>query len=691
MPQFNIYSCLWLVFSLLLGLGYAFLLYRRKGSFSVESQKWLFSIRALSVSLICFLLYAPFIKLTEKTVEKPVIIFAQDNSSSLALVRPKDFDLKVYSAQIEEIRKKLSADYEVRALTIGEEVKSGSHYSFNESITDITSLFRYINDRFANRNVGAVILATDGIYNRGGNPQYQATAINAPVFTIALGDTVPKKDLLISNINYNTIAYTGNDFQVEVSIEAFLCRGKSSRLTVSDKTGRLFEKSFSINSNEFRLTLPLTLRASSKGIHRFTVKLASVGEELSTQNNTEDFFVEILDGKQKIVILANSPHPDVSALKQSIEANKNYEVKVILNAGLNITDLKDADLLILHQIPSLTVPATQLLQAAAQKPLLFILGAQSNIAAFSASQNLLQISPGGSLQEVTAGINSNFYTFVPDGKLLKEAPDLGPLLAPSGAYRIKSPASILFSQQIGHLLTDRPLLLLSDAFERKVGILAGEGIWRWRLNDFRINGSHELVDGLLSKIVQYLAGKDDKRKFRTYPSATTFGENDHVFLNAELYNDAYELINTPDVSVVIKSARNRSYPFVFSRTGNTYILDAGTLPPGEYSFTAQTEPGNNKKLYSEGKFVVIQQQAELRQTTANHHLLYTLAKQSGGEMITPRELDRLSDMVRKNELVKTISYEDRKFEDLINLKWIFFIIVSLLTIEWFSRKLDGEL
>ena len=186
-----------------------------------------------------------------------------------------------------------------------------------------------------------------------------------------------------------------------------------------------------------------------------------------------------------------------------------------------------------------------------------------------------------------------------------------------------------------------------------------------------------------------MVSKDDKRRFRVYPSKSTFNENERIILNAELYNDAYELVNTPDAQVTIKNNKNKSYPFLFTRSGNGYILDSGILPSGEYSFTSTTKLGE-KKYSAQGQFFVVQQQAEFRQTTANHQLLYNLSNLNNGEVVYPSDLDKLIDKIRANELIKTVSYEDKRFEELINLKLIFFLILALLSVEWFLRKRNGK-
>ena len=113
------------------------------------------------------------------------------------------------------------------------------------------------------------------------------------------------------------------------------------------------------------------------------------------------------------------------------------------------------------------------------------------------------------------------------------------------------------------------------------------------------------------------------------------------------------------------------------------------MPAGEYSYTAKTNLGKISHQ-ADGQFVVTEQQAEFKQSLANHQLLFTMAEQNSGKMLFPNQLNSLPEMIRKNETVKTISYEDRKYEELINLKFIFFLIVALLGVEWFLRKRNAE-
>lgn len=174
-----------------------------------------------------------------------------------------------------------------------------------------------------------------------------------------------------------------------------------------------------------------------------------------------------------------------------------------------------------------------------------------------------------------------------------------------------------------------------------------------------------------------------------YTNKVTFDENEHIILNATLYNDAYEPINSPDVAAQIRSENGKIFNYTFSKFGGGYRLDAGSLPAGNYTFVAETNFGN-QKYNAKGSFYVNELITEFQQTTANHQLLYTMASQNNGKMMMPDKLLSIFDEIVGNDQIKTIRYEDRSYEELINFKALFVFILLLLSIEWFLRKRNGE-
>ncbi|MFD0939575.1 hypothetical protein [Pedobacter boryungensis] len=678
---------------LLLGCLYAWLLYRKNQNLERNLKYTLTALRVLTIAAIAWLFFAPLVKLISYTPEKPIIVLAHDNSISVAQIEPVGFNKRKYQQDLQELANQLSTKYEVKTYSFSDSVKSGLNFSGNGKLSNGSLLFNQLNDELLNRNVGAVILAGDGIFNRGGNPLYELNKIKAPIYTVALGDTIPKRDVLIANVSYNNLVYLDNEFTLEVQLQAYESKGETTQLSVLENGIKIKEQSVSINSNSFVKDVQVKLKASKIGIQKYTINLSPLKNEITTKNNSQTVFIEVIDARQKVLIAAAAPHPDITAIKQAIELNKHYEVTVALADELNTVDANKYSLAILYQLPSTVNTNTALVNKIqeAKLPLWYIIGAQSNISAFNQVQKELNFSRiNGSLQEVFPYPDANFTAFNLDANSLKQLNDYDPLQMPFASLNINGNYTSVLNQRIGKVNTQNPLLFFMDDNGKKIGFLLGEGIWKWKLEEAKNEQSLPLFNELITKTVQYLSVKDDKRKFKVYSTKSTFDENENVVLNATLYNDAYESVNTPDVNVQVKNNDGKTFNYTFSKFGIAYRLDAGTLPQGNYTYVASTALGD-KKYKDSGAFYVNALIVEYQQTTANHQLLYTMAKQSGGKMIMPSNLLSLVNELEKSGQLKTISYEDRKYEELINLKWLFGLIVLLLSVEWFLRKRNGEI
>jgi len=690
---FSVTSVLSFLGCLALGLFYAWVLYRNNKNLDKKLQYSLTVIRVLVVTAIAWLLFAPLIKTLNYTLDKPVIIIGQDNSLSVGQVKAPGFDEKQYEQNLKALQDKLSDKYEVKTYHFSDQAADGLDFKNQGKLTDAAAFFRKVQDEYTNRNIGAVILATDGIFNHGGNPLYSINQSNAPVYTIALGDSIPKRDVLISNVNYNNIVYLDDDFTVEIQVQAFQSNGENTSLTIAQNGSKVAAQNIAISGNSFVKTIPVKLHAGKIGVQKYTVQLSTLPNEMTTRNNSQSFYVEVIDGRQKVLLAAAGPHPDLGVLKEAISLNKHYEAKLALADDLNATDPTKFDLIVLYQLPDVQNLSAGFLQKlkSVKKPIWYILGGQSNITAFNQLQSQVNLSSAnGSVQEVYPDFASGFTSFNLSEEDKKQFAAFDPLLAPFGRLTVNAGATPVFNQRIGKVSTQQPLLFFTNENGLKAGYLMGEGLWRWKLSEAENEAPQSVLNDLVSKTVQYLSVKDDKRRFKVFTSKAAYDENERIQFNATLYNDSYQAVNDPEVNLQVKNEAGKVFNYTFSKTETGYQLDAGTMPAGNYSYLANAEMGG-KKFSAIGSFYVNALIAEYQQTTANHQLLNTIATQSNGKLFMPANLLKIADEILKNENIKTISYEDRKYDELINMKWLFGLVLILLGTEWFLRKRNGEL
>lgn len=689
------YPSYYFIFCILAGLVYALVLYYRDRTFKEKSSwlNWLLgALRFLAVTSIATLLLSPLIKSVITETKKPVVILAQDVSESVGNTLDEAQNA-TYKAQFEQMRDNLAQQYEVKTYSFGNDVREGIDFEFKDKISNISEMLGKLYDMYSDQNLGAVVLATDGIYNEGSNPIYSSTKLSVPIYAIALGDTTAQKDLVLKRVFHNKIAYLGDKFSIQVDVAAINSSAQATNLKVAKivngKAQTLKNIPLTINKNDYFNTQEIIIDADKAGVQRFRISLDGIQGEVTTENNVKEIFVDVLDARQKILILANSPHPDVAAIKTSIETNKNYQVKIAYVNGFT-NNIQAYDFVILHQLPSQKYDISSIINQmnAKKTPRLFIVGAQSNLSAYNSYQNMLSISGNNSQSnEVQGTILSAFSLFTLDENVKNNLAKFPPLQAPFGEFKAGGEGSILLKQRIGKVNTDYPLLMLGEDKGIKTGVLAATGIWKWRLFDFLQFQSHTITEEVISKTVQYLTLKEDKRKFRVSTAKNIFNENEQLYFDAELYNNNYELINEPDVSITIKDTEGRDYNFTFNKSRNAYQLNAGILPVGNYKYTSKVF-SNGENLTYNGQFSIQPVQLEAYNTTADHGTLRLLSEEYGGAMYYTNQLNDLSEALTKKE-IKPVIYQTNKTRSVINLKWLFFLLLALLTFEWFMRRYNG--
>jgi hypothetical protein len=159
-------------------------------------------------------------------------------------------------------------------------------------------------------------------------------------------------------------------------------------------------------------------------------------------------------------------------------------------------------------------------------------------------------------------------------------------------------------------------------------------------------------------------------------------------LDAELYNDNYELINDPEVSITITDSKASKYPFVFNKTEKSYYLNASKLPVDHYFYSARVNRGD-KILTDQGEFTVSSLSVEKINTVANHNILFNLAKNRGGEMAYPATLNSLVSLLKEREDIKAVIYSQQRYKEILNFPFVLVLLLLLVSAEWFMRKRAG--
>ena len=221
--NFNLdYSAWWLIVIALISFGLTFLSYSNKKGFSELSninKGLMISFRFLSLFMLGFLLMGILFNTTKERVENPIFFVVTDNSKSMLNYKDSNRVLE----QVNNLKNKLKKDFGkklvIKEISIGSKLKTDETISFTESNSNLEKAFEYINTEYYNRNIGGIAFISDGNFNVGANPIYNAERIKlSPIFSFAVGDSIQKRDHLIRNIFHSNISFYKNKFRVEINI-----------------------------------------------------------------------------------------------------------------------------------------------------------------------------------------------------------------------------------------------------------------------------------------------------------------------------------------------------------------------------------------------------------------------------------------------------------------------------------------
>ncbi len=150
--------------------------------------KWLPGLlRFFTCFFTAALLLAPAFPLRQTEEEKPLLLWLQDNSSSMRTALGKDS--AAYRKKAADMKALWQKDYQVVSLGFGADISRDSIFKYDQKRTNIATALQSVIEQYRDHNIGAVILSSDGIYNEGLDPVYAPLGTAVPIYSIGLGDS----------------------------------------------------------------------------------------------------------------------------------------------------------------------------------------------------------------------------------------------------------------------------------------------------------------------------------------------------------------------------------------------------------------------------------------------------------------------------------------------------------------------
>ncbi|WP_420573396.1 VWA domain-containing protein [Kordia sp.] len=636
-------------------------------------------MRFLSVFALLLLLINPKFKQKSYYTEKLILTIAVDNSSSVAEL---GYDEKV-TAFVESLKnsKELQDKFEIDNYTFAKELKESDSINFTGSQTNINKALKDVNKLYKNA-IAPTILITDGNQTYGNDYQFLSSKIKQPIYPVIAGDTTTYVDLKIDQLNANKYAYLKNKFPVEVIATYTGNETIQTNLVLTADGKRLASQALTFSPTENSKVVNLNVSATKIGVQTLRATLTPLTEEKNTQNNTRYFAVEVIDQKVKIALVSDIIHPDLGAIKKSLESNELRGVDILKPAEAT-SKLNDYQLVILYQPNRKFEEVYQNIQRL-EKNIFTITGTQTDWNFLNNIQNSFRKEDLAETEEVQGQLNANYANFLIESIDFSDYP---PLENAFGEVEFNGAYEIILSQVISGVATDGALLATYTNQNTRSAILTGENIWKWRANSFLVQENFIEFDTFLGKLVQYLAS-NKKRERLTVGYESFYYGNREIQLTAQYFNPSYEFDPNANLTAIIKNKDTditTTYPMLLG--SGFYTVDLNNLPSGSYNFTVRAEGKNIRKS---GSFKILEFDIEKQFLNADAKRLETIAVKSNGKSFhIDNNVQTIISELTNDQRFKTIEKSNEKVVSLIDWKYLLALIAICLALEWFLRKYYG--
>lgn len=652
--------------------------YFYKASSKSKVTKLLAFLRFLSIFGILLLLINPILsRKTFETIKTPLAIVV-DNSKSIAELKADKTSKELFEKL--NANSDLKEKFDIQTYKFDSEFQSADEFDFKGNESKISEVAK--NLKSINKNLSyPTVLISDGNQTSGEDFVYSFDAKNK-VYPLVVGDTTTYPDLKVIQVNANKYAFHKNKFPVEVFLQYAGNKSINTNFSISQGNSVLSKQTLAFSPSRKSQVVNVLLPADKVGLQLFTATISSSESEKNKYNNTKKFAVEVIDQRTEVAIVSAINHPDVGALKRSIESNASCKVTIVKPKEIN--ELNKFNVLILYQPNG---EFKQLFESNKNTKLntWIITGNNTDYNLLNQYQNVLDFKMSSQKENYLASYESNFNLFALDNIGFENFP---PLENPFGTITSNENVSVLLTSRIRNVETNSPLLAFSDNQGSRSAFLLGENIWKWRGQTYLDKKEFNDFDLFVDKTIQFLATNNSKKSL-IVNHERFYNSGDALEITAQYFNKNYELDEKARLTISVTNTKTKQVKkYDLLRDSNAFKVNLDGLIAGQYTFTVKEL--NSNASYTSG-FEILDFDIEKQFVNPDLTKLKQLASQTNGIAFVPNQADDLVKTLLANEDYKAVQKAIVKKTPIIDWVWLLVLIAISLASEWFIRKYNGML
>jgi hypothetical protein len=587
--------------------------------------------------------------------------------------------------------------YQPEILTFGErlerQVDKQFEYLPDERITE----FDPLSDYWANNDLQAIFLFSDGVATSGVDPGALTGASRAPIYVVGVGDTARNVDLSILDVHYPLTMLEQERNNLAVRIRAVNATGRRSRLFIFNEDQLIHSELISFRSKESIQSFNVSIVGRLEAVH-FRVELMVFPEEINIENNRRELEIDVLPGRRQVALLTGGLSPNTSHINRGIREVRHAIVEhlVFIKGKWQGDEGKfwetPLDLIVLDNYPTTFLPEGHLDRLIAKidrdkSAVLLVEGPDNNNRDFIRLGRAL----GLPLKVVYENDNTSPSQLTPVGELpglsIQRGKYAGNSHAAFPAVNLVHAVDVRPNVNLSTVLMDNersPVVAYGIVDELKRALLLLPDLATTHMMLSRTNWQNYLQDILLA-LLEWELEPEGFSPYILQPDKRQYHLGEKVLLRGILRDRAGIKMLQPVLSVEIDG------PVSSKLVTLSYNFDSGEYEgefwpgdPGAYRMGMYQEESTIPHT-RETRFQVLTGRIELESITQDRYSLERLSQTSGGSYTNLNGVDELlTSLFYQPELMM----KEHHFS-LWQVWYLWVALIFVLGLEWSLRRIMG--
>ena len=743
---FDVRPRLWFMIPLLLLVGlFIYLVYvRPRLRLAKRTTVILAALRTALIVLVIFMLLQPVVVVSSVVPRSSYVALAIDDSLSMKLqdtpgratrldyakqmlLAPQSSRKNSFISSLEEKFK--TNLYGFSGQVVG--VNDGTTLYGEGRTTDIAGTLNEIARRSSGMPLSAIVLATDGATNVARDLSATLRELRArdiPVFTVGVGESSRPLDAELTRMNLPRRVLVGSRANIEafVSLSGY---GATNVLMSVREDGRAIKtEQFNLRGNDTQ-AVNLEIVPSTSGFHRYTVEVTPLDGEVTVENNKQEALVEVIEGPLRILHVEGEPRWELGKIRESLTpTEKNLTLVSLQRTGENkfyrqgISGQQE----LVSGFPKSEEElfAYDGLVLGSVEASFFTIDQLRNIEAFVSRRGGGLLALGGRLSfdggkykgtligdllpltlegrnvdvaesfapiykpQLTGAGQAHPITRLNEDRAVSQKTwnELPPISVSEGLKTAKPGATVLLeAKRAGGSSTAVPLLAQQRYGRGQTLAFTASDTWRWRMRMDSKSNAHETF---WRQLLRYLVS-GTPRQTEVGAEQDVYVLDDTVRVVADIRDKHYNPVNDARAMARITkpSGGTLEVPLKFTsiNDANVYTGEFKADELGSHGIELVATSAALGQVNAKSNVLISDLNREFYSAAQNGDLLKRIAAETGGKYYQLGDLQSLLDDLT----YRKTPYSERVTKDLWDMPINFFLIIGLLSAEWFLRKREG--